>query len=180
MSVDLKKYVPKFVSEINEFSALYDISSAEFNELYSEFEDIFAQTRINTATWGLSYWEYIYGLESNSNLPIDERRQALIARKIGQGTTTIQKIKEVARSYTGGEVDIIENPSDYSFIIKFISQKGIPQNIELFKSTIDSIKPAHLAYTLQYLYNTWGMVKKDNYTWEYYSNQTWDEIKSCD
>lgn len=178
MSIDLKKYVPDYLKEIKEFSALYDVSSYELNKILDEFNDIFLQTRISTATWGLDFWEEIFGLTINHNLPIEERRQALIAKKIGQGTTTVQRIKEVAKSYTGGTVEVIENPSDYSFIVKFTDVKGIPTNVELLKNSIETIKPAHLAYTIQYFYNAWSMLKTtENRTWGYYSSKTWEEVK---
>ena len=50
MSIDLKKYVPDYLKEIKEFSALYDVSSYEFNKILDEFNDIFLQTRISTTT----------------------------------------------------------------------------------------------------------------------------------
>lgn len=176
--INLKKYVPELISDIKEFKALYDVNSKELNDINSEIVDIFNQTRISTATWGLVYWEYVFGIPTDLKLSYEERRQALIARKTGQGTTTVQKIKDVAKSYTGGEVEIIENFSDYSFVIKFVSQKGIPTNIDLFKNTIDNIKPAHLDYTIEFLYNVWNFLSENNSTWDENKTRTWNQIKN--
>lgn len=178
--IDLKIYVPELLKEIKEFSALYEVDNKELNDILTEIYDIFSQCRIKTATWGLVYWEELFGITTDLSLSYEERREALIARKTGHGTATISKIKDIARSFTGGEIEVIENSADYSFVIKFISQKGIPSNLEAFKDAIDKIKPSHLAYTLQFLYNTWGMLKNNNRTWGSVSDKTWDEIRTQD
>ena len=114
------------------------------------------------------------------SLSYEERREVLIARKTGHGTATISKLKDIAQSFTGGEIEVIENSADYSFVIKNISKKGIPSNLEAFKDAIDKIKPSHLTYTLQFLYNTWGMLKNKNRTWGSVSDKTWEEIRTQD
>ena len=40
-----------------------------------------------------------------------------------------------------------------------MSQKGRPKNLDDFKSAIDEIKPAHLAYILEFIFNTHQQLK---------------------
>ena len=61
------------------------------------------------------------------------------------------------------------------FKLKFISQKGRPKNLEDFKSAMDEIKPAHLAYILEFMYNTHQDLKPK--THQYLSQFTHEEIR---
>ena len=44
------------------------------------------------------------------------------------------------------------------------------------KLTIEEIKPAHLAVTYEYVYNTWADVSK--LTWAQAAEYTWEEIRT--
>ena len=110
--IDLNIYVPELLKEIKEFSALYGVNNQELNEVLNEIYDIFSQCRIKTATWGLVYWEELFGIKTDLSLSYEERREVLIARKTGHGIATISKLKDIARSFTGCEEAVIENNCD--------------------------------------------------------------------
>jgi hypothetical protein len=63
-------------------------------------------------------------------------------------------IEEVAASYSNGEVEVIENPATYSFIVKFVGTRGLPPNMADLTVTIEEIKPAHISFTFEYVYRT--------------------------
>lgn len=109
---------------------------------------------VRTATNALYMWETMLGLPSGSDESNYVRRSRIISKLRGAGTATVAMIKQVAESYTNGEVDVIENFSDYSFTIKFISQRGVPDGINLLKRAIEEIKPAHLHVYYEFQYNT--------------------------
>ena len=84
-------------------------------------------------------------------------------------------VKNVAEAFSGGEVDIIEKFSDYSFIVNFIGIKGIPQNIAGLIDSIEDIKPAHLGYSFKYTYTVWNFIEK--LTWQKVNSKKWDDLK---
>ncbi|WP_143329038.1 YmfQ family protein, partial [Clostridium puniceum] len=178
--VDLNPYVPTFISELPEVKAIYDVESLELGLLKYQLEDVKKQFRIDTATWGLDWWENKYGVETNNLLSYEERREIVKAKKCGRGTTTKAMIKTTAERFSGGECKIIEHNGEYYFTVHFIGVKGIPKNMQAFKDMLDLIKPAHLAYDFAYTYNTWGMLKDSGLTWEQAQNITWDEIRTYD
>lgn len=175
--VDLTKYVPTFISEISEMKVIYDVQGTELGSLLYYLDDILKQFFIDTATWGLIYWEEEYGIETNLDMSYEDRRTILKAKKRGQGTTTKEMIKNVAKSFSGVEVNIIEDNANYSFIVKFIGIKGIPKNMEAFKNMLEDIKPAHLGYVFEYTYTVWNVLKEKNLTWISSEVKTWDELK---
>lgn len=175
--VNLSKYVPNFISELPEMKALYDAEGSELGILNYQLEDIKKQFHIDTATWGLDWWEDKYGIEINKLSSYEDRREVVKAKKRGRGTTTIAMLKKTAIAFSGGEANVIEHNSEYRFTIHFIGIKGIPRNMQSFKDMLEIIKPAHLAYDFAYTYNTWGMVKARG-NWDINKPITWDEVRT--
>jgi hypothetical protein len=175
--VDLTKYVPTFISDISEMKAIYDVQGTELGSLLYYLDDIIKQFFIDTVTWGLIYWEDEYGIETNLDMSYEDRRTILKAKKRGQGTTTKEMIKNVAESFSGVEVSIVEDNVNYSFKVKFIGIKGIPKNMEAFKNILEDIRPAHLGYVFEYTYTVWNVLKEKNLIWTNSIIKTWDELK---
>ena len=178
--IDLSRYVPDFISNIEEVKAIYTVEGGELGLLAYQLEDIRRQFRIDTATWGLALWEEKYGIETNLSLSYEERREIVKAKKRGRGTTTIQMIKNTAEAFSGGEVDVIEHNEDYYFIVKFIGIRGIPKNMPAFIDMIETIKPAHLGYKFEYTYLTWGALNRKKFSIAKLRNYKLSEIKVMD
>ncbi|MZK53426.1 YmfQ family protein [Clostridium beijerinckii] len=175
--IDLTKYVPPFVIEIPEMKASYDVQGTELGGFLYYSDDVKKQLHIDTATWGLVYWEERYGIETNLDLSYEQRREMVKAKKRGQGTTTKQMIKNVAEVFSGGEVNVIENTGPYIFTIQFVGVKGIPRNMQAFINMLEDIKPAHLGYEFKYTYTVWNFLKEKKLTWNNSKAKTWDQLK---
>lgn len=152
--MSLIKYLPYFYKDCEEVSSIIHSENIETEKIKEVMSDLINQFFIDTATWGLELWENEFGLVTDKTKPYNERREALIAKKRGQGTVTKAMIKQVAESFAGGEVDVIEIPSEYRFIIKFVGIVGIPKNMKDFTNVIEEIKPAHLGYVFEFRFNT--------------------------
>jgi len=174
--IDLIVYVPECLREIIEMQVIQSTVSLQANELKTALDNMQKQKFIQTSTgFGLSYWEKEYGISSNASLNDKFRREIIIAKIRGTGTTTKELIKQIAQSYSGGEVEVIEVTEKYKFIVKFVSIKGIPPNMDGLTNTINEIKPAHLNFEFSYTYNTWGMVR--GLTWNQASQMSWDNLR---
>lgn len=176
--VDLTKYVPSTIWENSELiQSAYRNQGIELGLLYYYLEDLKNQLFIDSATWGLTYWEEEYGIVPNLNSDYEERREVIKARKRGQGTCTKALIKSVAESFSGGECEVIENTAPYTFTIKFTGVKGIPKNMEGLKEVLNSIKPAHLLYDFKYTYTSWNHLESKNLSYNNAESMKWDEIE---
>lgn len=151
--INLSAFVPDFISEIEEIKSVYTVEGEELGLLEKEIKDILNQFRVDTATWGLTIWEKIYGIETDLSLSYEERREIVKAKIRGRGTTTIVMIKNTAEAFSGGEVEIIEHNTDSYFVVKFVGTKGVPSNMSAFCNMLNEIKPAHLNYEFEYTYN---------------------------
>ena len=166
-------YLPSFYHDSNEVVNLQSAIDFENNLLKSAVSDLQSQLFIQTATWGLPNWEKMLGVSTDLALDFSTRRNVLKAKLRGLGVTTNEQLQNVCLSYTNGEVEIIENFADYSFIIKFVSILGIPQNIETLRQVLSEIVPCHLGFSFEFKYNTWGAILGD---WDDYSSMSWDDL----
>ncbi|NFG40022.1 DUF2313 domain-containing protein [Clostridium botulinum] len=175
--LNLSKYVPSFISEIKEMKTVYNVQGTELGSFLYYLKDLINQAFIETATWGLIYWENEYGIETNLNSSYEERREIIKAKKKGSGTTTKEMIENVAETFSGGEVNIIEDNKNYSFTIQFIGVKGIPKNMQGFKNMLEDIKPAHLSYSFKYTFTIWDFIKEKDLKWNSIENKSCNELK---
>ena len=124
----------------------------------------------------MARYEQLLGLEVDVSKPDDFRQERIRAKISGVGTTTKEMVKNVASSYSNGEVEVIEDAAHYRFVIRFVGILGIPGNMADLKLTIEEIKPAHLVVEYEYIYNVWSDVEM--LTWEQAAARTWEEIRS--
>jgi hypothetical protein len=171
-------YLPEFYQQIRDFREMMKTAGEEIGLLWNENDSVLKQFFVSTATWGLDLWESELGLATDSTKPVERRREIILAKLRGAGTTTKQMIKTAAAAFSGGEVDVIEFPLEHRFVVKFIGVKGIPPNMPGFIAMLEQIKPAHLVYSFEYTYTTWDMLK--SLTWAVAGTKTWDELKRYD
>lgn len=171
----LKEYVPPFLTQSKIFNTNYDIQQGEIDSLNEAIEDIVNQCFVDSATWGLKLWEEFLNIKVDETKLADYRRSSIKAKLRGSGTITVNLIRNVAESFQNGEVDVTENTSPYTFDIKFVGSKGVPPNLEDLKKAIEEIKPAHLAVTYSFTFNTWNNFK--NSTWQQAADDTWDKLR---
>ncbi|MFW2490958.1 YmfQ family protein [Clostridium chromiireducens] len=175
---DLMKYMPEYYQKSIITNMILNSQSHEMGQLILTIEDIERQLYIKTATWGLKYWEDIYNISTNLNLSYEARREVIIAKKRGRGTVTKQMLKNTAIAFSGGDVEIIEQPEIDSFTVNFIGIKGIPQNMAGFLNMLEDIKPAHLGYDIKYSYTVWDVVEQKNLKWNGVKTSTWNQLKT--
>ncbi len=149
------------------------------DKLVNARDDLFEQLFVRSATWGLTAWEKALGIDTDLSKSYVFRRERIQAKLRGSGTTTKTMINQVAAAYSNGEVLVIEDQSNYSFSIKFIGTKGIPENMTDLIQTIEEIKPAHLSYSFEYTYLTFDEFDNYNKTWDLWDalNLTFDEFE---
>ena len=176
---DVTKLVPPFLLQSAMFQTLYSIENQELTAIENAINDILNQCFIDTATWGLKYWEQFLGIPVDENKLAEYRRSVIKSKVRGAGTITVNLIKSVAESYSNGEVDVIENVAPYTFEVKFIGTRGIPPNLDDLKNAIEQIKPAHLAVTYAFTYFVWDDLDTKMWSWDTFDSLflTWDELE---
>ena len=154
---------------------IIDALEVEENILNECIESTLNQFFVDSATHGLDYWEKMLGISKNI-FSTQTRRENIKAKMRTRGTSSISVIKNICEAYSNGEVDIIVNHSDYSFVIDFVGSIGIPQAFEELDKTINEIKPCHLAHSYKFNYITNKQLK--DYTHSQLSAYTHEALRN--
>lgn len=173
--MELMNLLPPIYEGNKTMRELQGILTADVNNLAANLNETVDECFVETATALLSRYEKLYGLSVDVTKSDTFRRERIKAKIRGVGTVTRQMIIDTAASYSNGQVEVIENPDSCSFIIKFVGTKGIPANMRDLTITMEEIKPAHLSYTFEYVYNTWKDIS--GMTWSEAAAYTWEELR---
>ena len=103
-------------------------------------------------------YERFMELDYKNGWSLQDRKDRIIYTLLSKNIFTPQVLKEQAKIFTNGEIEVIEDYGNYSFTIKFTSIVGIPQNLDNFKNFIYINKPAHLNFSIEFRYNTHNQV----------------------
>lgn len=133
---------------------------------------------METATWGLKYWEQTLGIPVDEAKELDYRRSRIKSRLRGAGVTTVALIQNVAESFSNGAVAVTEYPAQCRLEIKFVGTIGIPPNMDDLTQTLRDILPAHLEWAYVFVFNTWATAGA--LTWEQAKAFTWKQLRECD
>ncbi len=176
----LKAYVPPFVREDPVMAAFYDAVGPELEAAIDLGVSIPAQAWPHLATWGISRLERIFGVQTDDSMTLEGRRSALLARLRATGTSTLQNIVNIARSFAGGSVDITEDIANYKVTIEFTDDRGIPTYLDELKAAMREAVPAHLLIEYILLWTTWGDLAAGGVTFGALdaAGVTWGELKT--
>lgn len=168
--------MPSYYQTSKVMDNICNVNAIELNNFNIQLQNTLNQFFIDTADFTLERWEKEFGIEVNTNLDSAYRISRIKSKMRGQGTCTITLIKNVADSFTNGDVDVIEDNINYQFTIKFTSILGIPPNMDDLRKAIEDIKPAHLGVTFEFTYNTYSILS--NQTYSSLSSFTNDDLRT--
>lgn len=171
--------LPRYYDDSRIVGNIVDREAKEFELLDSRIRETLDQFFIETSTWGLMQWERICGITTDLSKPIEQRRAVVKSKMRGVGTVTVSLIKSIAESWYNGEVDVTERCSEYTVDIKFVSRRGVPDNLADIKAALREIIPAHLAIVFKFTFFVWDELDAQLWTWDTLDEKTltWDELK---
>ena len=152
---ELTQYVPKRYwgnDDIQKF--IYEKLSKRLNWLEGIFEEIVNNAYIkNMNEESLSKLEKEFKIKPSNDMTLEDRKDFLLSILRGIGVTNVEKLKTIAKTYECGDIEVIQNYSSYSIIIKFVSILGIPKRLNDLKKAIEKVVPCHLGISYEFKYN---------------------------
>lgn len=161
-----------------EFVDLQEALEPEALALWAARDSLLDQLDVETATWGLKYWEQTLGIPVDEGKALDYRRSRIKSRLRGAGVTTVALIQNVSESFSNGAVTVTEYPAQYRLEIKFVGTIGIPPNLDDLTQTLREILPAHLEWAYVFVFNTWAAASA--LTWGQAKAFTWKQLRESD
>lgn len=166
---------PDYLQRGPEFADIQQALEPERLALWQAEDGLIAQLCVDTATWGLRYWEEALGLPVELGKETEFRRSRVRAKLRGVGVTTVALIRDTAASFSNGAVEVTEQAAQYRIKIKFSGTIGIPPNLDDLTAALREIMPAHLGWDYIYVFNTWAAVKAR--AWAELKARTWAAVK---
>lgn len=114
--------------------------------------DWLEQLTIDTATWGLKYWEQAYGVTPQITDTVEERRGRVKAKMRSPQTVTAAMLENLTDSYINGQSVVTELPRQHKVQIQFNGDYGIPANLESLTAALLEVLPSHVTYEYLYRY----------------------------
>ena len=153
---ELTQYVPKRYwgnDDIQKF--IYEKLTNRLNWLEGIFKEIVNNAYIEDMNEeALSKLEKEFKIKPSNGMTLEDRKDFLLSILRGIGVTNVEKLKTIAKTYECGDIEVIQNYSSYSIIIKFVSILGIPKRLNDLKKAIEKVVPCHLGISYEIKYNT--------------------------
>lgn len=179
IKTDMLDYLPHYYGDSRIVRNLTAREAKEFIQLQDRIQDVLQQFFVDTAVWGLSYWETVCGIPVDESKPKEQRRSVIKSKLRGAGTVTLAVIKNVVDSFENGEIQLQENFAKYEVVITFIGKRGVPPNLNDVRTALREIVPAHLSIRFEYTYLSWEELDSAKLNWDELEalNMTWDQLE---
>ena len=175
----LLENLPEYYEKSPEVAVIQNAFGNILLQAWIDRDDYAKQLNVNSATWGLDLWEEALDIKKREGA-YAARRERIKSKLSGRSTTTASLISQICKSFTDGDVQIIEYPDQFRIEIKFLSTKGKPAHIDNVNAVIDEIIPAHLSWTFIFIYNTHSEIKQYLRTHAICANFTHEELRTED
>lgn len=144
--------VPDYYKDSKVMENLFRAIANEFTRYEQDCENTRNELTFYSASKTLDRYESDFVLPNANNYPNDYRISKMRSKLRGKGTITEQIVKDIAESFSNGEVEVSTIPSEYTLVIKFVGTIGIPPNLEDLKEILSSLKSADWIIKYEYSY----------------------------
>ena len=149
--MNLINKLPSFYEKCPKTNSIQNELSSEINTLYSKVQGTIDQLCVNNVTWALGEWEKFAGIKKTDGT-IEQRRSRVVAKLKAKGTTTLEVMKSLCKSYSE-DIRVTEIFNEYKILSELIVNKDeeIPKayNFSDMNEAIWEIKPAHLNHEIE-------------------------------
>ncbi|WP_144525619.1 YmfQ family protein [Bacillus pumilus] len=150
---EMKNYLPPYFTDIYEVDHLLKIEAPEFEQLDEAIFDLTDQFFPLTATWGLNRWERILKVQRESDDSIELRRARLLNMMSNIPPITYLSLEKSVNRFLKKPSAIIRLTTNrYHFALR-VDLDDL-QNTRYIVDILETLKPAHLAYTFTAFHHT--------------------------
>jgi hypothetical protein len=140
----LMDYYPAFYRDSPEFLALQQAIEPEIEALLEYRDSAMAQLNVDTASWGLQYWEKTLGISVDTTKQLSDRRNTVKERLLRRDTVTRTALCSLCSNYTKDTVHITEKAK--LFMVMIWLEGAYPKSLSALTKLLLEIMPAHLSF----------------------------------
>lgn len=130
-------------------SSIFQAIGEEFENIDELTEEVLLQLFPQTATWGIVYWEEATHIPINNAVPLEQRRARILSKMQTRWPVTKSRMEAIINNFVSSKNAYIKQLYDqYKFVIN-IPLTGEKVYYSGLVETVEEVKPAHLAYTVE-------------------------------
>ena len=185
--VDLKQYLPEFMTELAEIKALLAVEERALDQVKYESEKIIDNNFLKTATEdAIERIEKFLGVMPSGTL--QQRKDYLSVLYLNGVKTNKIRIEEIVKNITGGDVmmkfyasDEPDNPNrGHGYLEVKVMSPSLSKdyNFDNIARTIKPLIAAHLKLSIRKWFATWEDIKQAYANWEGIKKNatSWDSV----
>lgn len=125
---------------------LFEVIGREYDDMAAWSQELKREIFIQTCTWSIGLWEWVYGVSSDPELSLEQRRAQILAQQLRRPPINPAQIEGVISAFTGCPVRITDPIKPYTFALEIDeSNAKFPVNYKAARELLNKIKPSHLA-----------------------------------
>ena len=154
MATDRKliDYLPQFMQEYRELQQIMNAEQPDFDDLWAEYENIFADQFIMDATEnGVKRWETMLGITPKDTNSLDERKFRILTKLNQELPYTLIRLKEALTTLCGADGFAIDlQPAIYHIEVKLALSNQ--NNYQAVVDLLTKMIPANLTQRVKIMY----------------------------
>lgn len=147
-ALKMASYILPLWLDNKEIPCILESIGRERDSIDTKDLDVVMQFFPQTATWGLKYWERTLGIPVNESLPIETRRNKVMARKTSRNPVNPKRIQTAVMQVTNTPVDVGDYFSDYNFGIEIYQKDNAPVNLAAVIQEVQRLKPSAWSFQI--------------------------------
>lgn len=125
---------------------IFEVIGREYDDMSEWAQEIKNEIFIQTCTWSIDIWEWVYGISSNPELPLEQRRAQILAKQLQRPPINPAQIEGLLTAYTGCPVKVTDPSRPYTFsLLVDESNAKFPVDYKAARDLLNKVKPSHLA-----------------------------------
>lgn len=158
---------------------LFNSVGLTLDRVNEALDEVYGNNYFDTATLAaLERFEKEAKIIPGASQSIESRRSTVRAKWIGTSKADIVLLQEVADSWKNGLIKL--SFVDGKIKAVFTSPIGVPEDIDILKNILETVKPAHLAIWYVYLYLTWRNALAYGTWGDHHTDHTWLDLYQSD
>ncbi len=139
-----QKQLPEFVAKGSCFSDFFQQDAEQLNIAAQDRLDLLRQMFVDTATWGLKYWEIFLGIPVDETISVEIRRASVKAKIQACKVLTVERLRALFESFGFQVESLIEDYPQYRIQVRTNDAPKQYPELMAFAKALQVVFPAHL------------------------------------
>jgi hypothetical protein len=121
---------------------LFEVIGREWDDADEFIRTLAHEMFPQTATWSIPIWEFVYAIEPDDSLSLEQRRARILTRKLERPPINPARVESAVSIITGLKTDITDFTAPYTFKAVIDGHFNHTEARKLLRL----IKPSHLSF----------------------------------